>query len=597
MLRYRCPQCSQLLSAHELRAGKRSVCTRCLTSHVIPAERHHWLNEAGEPLAPPPAEMNQPVAVTEPASADSKPIFAEPTADSKPTFAGPTFAEPSADPKPTFAEPTYAEPSAIDISPLPSAKSMTAGFTAAAEPTAAEPPSGSPGPADPAPADPLPAVAPAVDRDLPEPELGPTKPDWPEAEPALNEAAPTPVSPAYGPTPLAPGSTVVLSPVPRATRRESSPADTPLPRVFHARTQADIAAAITEALTLRMRPPRKPHRDLRPSTALWLVLLTVAVVLVPIALFTGGNPRQYGGWVIGLGIAQLLLGYVWIVWLTGRRASSRGLACAVPPVTIYYLLQQKYARLRPLRFVVTGVLLVAVGLLLPIAAPTTRAWVGVTEKDSDRPTLPAPTGEGTTKLDQIRGLLERKAYDRLIELIRSLARTDEVLSADARDRDELAVELRRLVDHPDTGVKVAALEAYARWGGADARELCLNALSRSEEEKLMALRLLPQWKDTEAAPAIAQAIAALIVRPGLVTNRAIAALEEVGGPAAEAATLGLLTRSDEQAARVLALNILEKVGGERAITVLRGYAATSLDQTIKAKTLDTIEVIRARLGR
>ncbi len=578
MLRYRCPQCSQLLLAHELRAGKRSVCTRCLTSHVIPAERQRWLNEAGEPLDPPPVEVNHPVAAAEPIPADSKPTFAEPA-----------VAEPA------VAEPTFAGPTAADMSP--SANPKAAGLSADDEPKFAESPSAGPEPTDPTPADPLHTAAPAVDTDLAEPELGPPKPDWPEAETALSESAPSSVSPAYSPAPLSPGSAVVLTPSPRKTRKGSSAADTPLPRVIHARTQADITAALTEALTRRMRPPRKPHRDLRPSTALWLVLLTAAVVLVPIALFTAGDPRQYGGWVIGLGIAQLVLGYVWIVWLTGRRTWSRGVACAVPPITFYYLLQEKYARLRPLRFVVTGLLLVAAGVLLPIAAPTTRAWVGLTEKDPDRPTPPVSTGEGTTKLDQIRGLQQRKAYDRLIELIRSLARTDEVLSADARDRDELAVELRRLVDHPDTGVKVAALEAYARWGGADARELCLNALSRSEEEKLMALRLLPQWKDTEAAPAIAQAVAALIVRPGLVTNRAIAALEEIGGPAAEAATLGLLTRSDEQATRVLALNILEKVGGEQAVTVLRGYAATSLDQTIKAKTLDTIEVIRARLGR
>src|SRR5215207_2078140 len=52
MLRYRCPHCSQLLQAHELRAGKKSVCNSCLASHVIPADRGAWLNEVGEPLLP-----------------------------------------------------------------------------------------------------------------------------------------------------------------------------------------------------------------------------------------------------------------------------------------------------------------------------------------------------------------------------------------------------------------------------------------------------------------------------------------------------------------------------------------------------------------
>jgi hypothetical protein len=268
--------------------------------------------------------------------------------------------------------------------------------------------------------------------------------------------------------------------------------------------------------------------------------------------------------------------------------------CAVPPATLYFLGQAKYARLRPLRFVATGAVLIGLGVLLPTLAPTTRSWVGV--RPQEKSVVESPPGEGT-KLEQLRSLRDRKAYDQLIELVRSLARTDEILSADARDREKLAAELRSLVNHPDTGVKVAALEAYARWGGPDARELCLAALGRSEEEKLVALRLLPQWKDSETAPAVAQAVAALIVRPGLVTNRAISALEEIGGPAAESAALSLLTRSDEQASRVIALNILEKVGGERAITILRGYAMTTLDQTIKSKTLETVEVIRARTGK
>src|SRR5262245_26152746 len=72
MLRYRCPHCSHLLQAHELRAGKTSVCNACLASHIIPADRTQWLNEAGEPLLsrrePTPDSTPQPAAAAEPAA-------------------------------------------------------------------------------------------------------------------------------------------------------------------------------------------------------------------------------------------------------------------------------------------------------------------------------------------------------------------------------------------------------------------------------------------------------------------------------------------------------------------------------------------------
>src|SRR5262245_32376112 len=62
MLRYRCRNCSQVLQAHELRAGKTSVCTRCLAAHTIPADRSEWLNDADEQLTSlyPPAPEEEP---------------------------------------------------------------------------------------------------------------------------------------------------------------------------------------------------------------------------------------------------------------------------------------------------------------------------------------------------------------------------------------------------------------------------------------------------------------------------------------------------------------------------------------------------------
>lgn len=340
-----------------------------------------------------------------------------------------------------------------------------------------------------------------------------------------------------------------------------------------------------------MKPPRQPRRDVHLSTACWLVLTCVATGLLLATLTSAAN---YALWVGVLGAGQILVGYGWIVALTTQRQVQRGIACAVPPITLYYLLQRKYAQFRPLRFVVTGAALVGLALLTPTVAPQTRAWVGV-----GRAVPPAePEWEQLSKLQQLRKLREVKAYDKLIDLLGVLTATDAQQSVDARDRQDLATEIKRLCSHSDVGVKVAAMAAYTRWGGEDARDLCLAAIqSQSQDERLMAITLLPQWKNTDAAPEVARAVAALIGRPGVETNRAKAALEEIGGVAAERAARALLLRAEDRQAKLLALNILEKVGGEDSISELRSYANTSLDQAVKIKTLETVDLILKRLNK
>src|SRR5581483_2979465 len=80
--------------------------------------------------------------------------------------------------------------------------------------------------------------------------------------------APPPHEPDPRPTGLA-----TLTPPPG--RREAGPVgfDEPL----HLRSQMDIAAELTAVLTTRMKPPPEPPRDLKPSTAIWLLATGIAV--------------------------------------------------------------------------------------------------------------------------------------------------------------------------------------------------------------------------------------------------------------------------------------------------------------------------------
>jgi hypothetical protein len=528
MLRYRCPQCSQLLQAHELRAGKKSVCVACLTTHIIPIDRSAWLSPNGEPLYPrAPAPAEPLLSAAAPIAAQQPPTFRLDSPPAVEDFYSPEPPEPA---DVTLAASELQEP---PHTPLPASHAHQNGLQS--EPT----------------------VVPG--RDTPRPRSSPVGFPEPAAEPLVEPVIEQ------------------LEPV----------AEEPA----HVKTQAEIAAALTEVLTHRMKPPRSPRRDLRISTAGWIVLTAIGVILLALSLFTSAN---YSKELLAVGLFQVLLGYAWIVWLTANREFSRGLACAIPPFTAYYLSQWKYAKLRPARFVVTGMVLAGLAVLSTHVMPFTHEWVG---KAPASGAVAAVDPADLSKLEQLREYRRQRSYDKLVDLLHNLAQTDALKSVDARDGPELALELRALCDNPDPGVKVAAMEAYARWGGDSAREVCLEAIrSQSQEERLMAIKLLPRWKGTPYALTIADAIAPLLSRsdPGVESDRAEAALVEIGGVAAERAVLGVLLRTDNPRLRLITLSILERVGGAETVTALRSYANTSLDQSIKSRTLSVIDAIESR---
>jgi hypothetical protein len=356
-----------------------------------------------------------------------------------------------------------------------------------------------------------------------------------------------------------------------------------------AQTQADIAVALTAALASRMKPPPAPRRDLRPSTALWILATGAGLLLLFLTLLV--DPRYLAG-VLFVGVAQQVVGYAWIVYLAGARDARRGLLCAVPPATFYFLFQYKYAKWRPLRFYATGVLLtLPAALILRDPALALHARSLVRRNELPPPAAPADPA-AMSKLGQLRYYGERKDYDSLANLLDVLAKTDPLLSEDAKDRAALSAELKALCQHPLTYVKVRAMGAYARWDPEGAREVCLAAVSsKTHAERQKALELLPQWKDEKTA----RAVQSLIGAPGTPeTNQAKAALEEIGGPAAEQAAIVLLNRADNQLAKLTALSILAKVGGSRRASSLRNYAMAADDATVRAEALAAADAIEAR---
>jgi hypothetical protein len=351
-------------------------------------------------------------------------------------------------------------------------------------------------------------------------------------------------------------------------------------------TQADIAVALTAALTARMKPPAAPRRDLRPSTAAWMLLTGLAAVFLLLTVF---RSPAFMGVALFVGIVELVVAQVWITYLAYRRDPRRALWCAVPGGILYFLCQYKYAKYRPLRFAATGTAIVGLALLAPGLHASVRLLVHGTDPEPVVPSDPATM----SKIDQLRYYRERRAYDLLMNLLEVLAKTDPLLSRDAKDRAELAAELKALCEHVDIGVKRRAMAAYARWDPDGARVVCLRAVSSaSAEEREEALKLLPHWKDDESA----RAVQSLIGRPETAeTKRAKTALEEIGGRPAEQAAVILLNRANDQLTKLTALSILEKVGSADVAKSLRTYASAADDAAVRFRALVAADAIEARV--
>ena len=566
MFRYRCPQCSVVLQALEIRAGKTTVCSKCSQPVTIPADRRHWLNEKGEPLVASPT-MVIPSAGSGLTPAPAMRIESEADNDVLGAIAHGDIAPPDA-------------PQSMDMSAVETPPPIEA------------PPS------------------PAFSRSLPTPDSDDGRVElYPPTSPPVAETPKPPITP--GPRPYAvPRRPAPTPPPPRkafptpppAWAGASSQSGSRPPRLspttapgtaeepLKLRTSADIAVDLTSALATRMKPPPKPPRDLNPSTAVWILTTGIGIALIVATLFTMNAFTQL---IIVIGAAQALAGYAWVTTMAFRRDVRRGLACAVPPITFWYLANWKFARYRPLRFVITGAIILGCGLLIPKVQSQTRSWTGAGENQN--PIDVPPPIATQPKLVQLRHYRDQRQYNELIALLRTLARTDSSYSEDSKNRVELAAALKELCNHADFGVRTEALPAYAKWGGPDAREMSLEASrSRNPDEREMALRLLPQWKDED----VARRIAEMIGRASRETSSAQDALVTLGGQWAERAAIPLLKR-DDQGIRLAAIEMLgnEKVGGREAVLALREIARTSPDPGTRNPAAAKAQQIEDRLNK
>lgn len=543
MFRYRCPNaaCGRTLSAPPIRAGRPTVCPGCAHRLTIPADPREWLPgpPAGAVLAAPTAAvavMPSPPELFPPSEPDLD-LFAPIPAEADLETARHPARTPVTAPPPWVPLP----PDSREVTP--------------------------PGPVwEPSPVE---TVLPPGVGALPAPAM----PPGPDAD--------TPPPPGLAPAPPPPVAAEVRVPA-RAGPADPGRAAFDLSIPFGLHDPAELTAVLTE----RMRPPARPAGDLRPATAAWLLLVGVGMVLLGLTLVTAAD---FGDPVVYLGAVLVEVGYLWAVWRALRRSPVRGLACAVPPLTLWFLRPRAAGDSQPLRYVAAGAVLAGLGWVVPSAAPTTRAWVGAT---APRAVAPHPNEAAGSVATRLRDHADRRLDDRLLALLAELARTD---PAGAPDRGAVAAEVAALYRHPDPEVRAGAMAADAVWGGPAARGRVLAAVSGTDrDDRLAALRLLPIWKDDDAA----RAAAGRVGKGGREGTAARAALVGIGGPVAERAVLPLL-RADDQGVRLAAIDLLADpaVGGPAALAELRALAESSPDPGTRLAAAAAAERLGGRGGK
>lgn len=514
MFAYPCPFCAQRLMAAPERAGQRTICPKCLKPIVIPrAEAPAQPVESQVPASVPDAANTQ----RSPGPATPNPSEAESTFDfllGVPSDSDHSDTTPEQTPLPQNEPPPRP---ATGRSPR-----LTAAIGASA-----------------------PALRPPSRADFEVPPRAQTPPK-------VDNPRPKPVPPTAGSS-------------------ESSNADSGVVMLAPTGVEsADLAAELTAALTFRMPPPPEPPGDLKLSTGLWLTLTAVGASLWLYSLLYNPLVASYAALI---GVVQFAMGYAWVVSLEGRRERRLGWLTLLPPVALDRLLRPRSSQgYRPLRFVITGVILFALVLLAPAIRPKVQRFVGMDEE------VPQPVSVVTeTPPDaRLRDLMAEENIPSLVDELADLTARNTVLRATTKPehKTKLVAELRTLVGSKIPEVRIAALQALVAWIDDEAKPEVITVLaSEKDKERHAAMKICTRWKDLKVADAVA---ARLSNREDTYeAMRTLAAIGKDGG--AKVVESALLTRLtvEEDIAITAIRELTVEFGGEPTIKALKALEAAA----------------------
>lgn len=548
MFAYPCPFCSQRLMAPPDRVGQRTLCPKCLRPLVIPSpDASTEENEIGGPqveeviATPPPLEARMESSTPAPAGlpAETAVIAASP---SRSTVV----------PAPTTRSGVGRGGDGWNLPDPPTLGNRSTAGRAGGGWTMPEspPPETERNPVPP------PPTRPAAER--------PT-PDRPPVE--KEKAAPARVT-----APLASRNTTQDSGI--VLFNGSSPA------------AADIAAQLTAAISLRMKPPPEPPTDLRLSTGLWLALSAVAVTLWVAGVLY--DPTLFP-FVVLIGILLSACGYLWAAYLAGHKDWTKGLLALLPPVTLMHLIRPTGENgRRPLWLLLTGLALIALAFAgkpaAALASPVTEYLTGK-PRVTDDPAREGPVG-------RLKAGQERRQPDALIAELTELALPSTVKNASTELRSDVIAELTKLTKDERQTVRSATLTTLVMWDAPAARAPVLAALSSTDaNERKAALLVAPHFRDADVAKAVA---ARFVEKDERAAVRD--ALLKIGGPVAEAAVIPLIKKTDDVLAAIYLCEVLEAVGSSASVEALTEASNASKNPLIRTTTAEKAKAISERLA-
>jgi hypothetical protein len=260
---------------------------------------------------------------------------------------------------------------------------------------------------------------------------------------------------------------------------------------------SDCMTQLTSAITMRMKPPPEPPAaDFKLSTAIWVILTGVGIVLWLATVIYQTGPLHY---VTALAVVLLSIGFGWVAYLAVRQSRFMGVVTLLPPVAIFRLFNgDGRDNHRPLRYVLSGLLLLALVYANPIAREAVRTVFGMDEPKSIAQSAPLTPAETVTQL--------LTKYDRqpLIDELDRLAKSAAPTQANNDERQSLITILKQQIaadDRPE--ITISAIKALVTWAGDDSRSSLIQALnSNHPATRHSALLALDRWKDAEVAKAI-----------------------------------------------------------------------------------------------
>ena len=349
---------------------------------------------------------------------------------------------------------------------------------------------------------------------------------------------------------------------------------------------ADAMTQLTTNITMRMKPPPEiPPPDLKMSTAVWIALTATGIIFWCATVIYQGGPLHY---VTAIAVIQFSIGIGWIAYLAGRRHWLRGLLTLFPPIAIYRLVQGHGPNhSRPMRFVLSGLLLLALVYANPVAREAVRHAFGMDEHKllpSAVPDAPA------ARLASFTGRADRSP---LLAELKRISSPEIVNASSPAERPAVATELRKVIkmdDRPE--LTAAAFVALIAWAGDEAKpDLVAAVQSASSATRKMAVPLIAKWKDADAARAIIP-----LLRKWDERFEVTAALKTIGSPA-EGPLMEFLPGLSDSMAGVAALGILEEIGTQKSVLFLTAFADSADDLLLREIARGKAVAIEKRLKK